>query len=202
MEKYNRVVALDISSKTGWAIFQGGKLEKYGLFSLPKRIKEYGLYPESYILAATAMVDLIYTISVDKNTVYVIEETNSSRSRYTQKILEYIHCLFLDRFFSTTDSNFPKEVIYISTSIWRKAVGVVMSKEDKKNNFKISKAKREGKSKSDLGVKGKVTAKHLSVRHVNEKYGLNLKLKNNNEADAIALGEAYLSGAVRADGII
>ena len=150
------------------------------------------------------MVDLIFTIPVDRNTMYVIEETNGSRARYTQKILEYIHCLFLDRFFELKNSlfDFPQEVIYISTSMWRKAIGIVMSKEDKKNNSKILKAKKEGRSKTDLGIRGKVTTKHLSVRHVNDKFGLNLKLKNNNEADSICLAEAYLAGAVRADGII
>jgi hypothetical protein len=49
-------------------------------------------------------------------------------------------------------------------------------------------------------VKGKVTTKHLAVRLVNSVYGLGLKQKDNNDADAICLGLAFFAGAQPCDG--
>jgi hypothetical protein len=71
----------------------------------------------------------------------------------------------------------------MDTSEWRKIVGLWMSKEDKKNNRQVSIGKK----------RGKITKKHLSVRMVNEKFNKSLKLKDNDEADAILLGLAYVT---------
>jgi hypothetical protein len=58
-----------------------------------------------------------------------------------------------------------------------------MNKEDLKNNRDVKAGKK----------RGKISKKHLAVRMVNEKYGKKLKLKDNDEADAILMGQAYCS---------
>jgi hypothetical protein len=51
-----------------------------------------------------------------------------------------------------------------------------------------------------LGIKGKVTKKHLSVRWVNETFGFNMKVKDNDICDAVCLGSAYIKGCKVCDG--
>jgi hypothetical protein len=81
-----------------------------------------------------------------------------------------------------------------------------MSKDDKINNKVLKKAKelaaatKSKLDKSKVGIKGAVTKKHLAIRFVNATYGLDLKVKDNDIADAICLGAAYLNGARTCDG--
>ena len=63
-----------------------------------------------------------------------------------------------------------------------------MSKEQKKNN------------KQRIG--SKVTLKHVAVRKANQFFQLELKQKDNDIADAILLGVAFLQGAQVSDGIV
>jgi hypothetical protein len=212
------VLALDISTKTGFAVLdQDLKLITKGLVKLPKKISEYGIYPWSYIIATEDIADSLIELIVDyKPDFIVIEETNGSRARYTQKVLEFLHASFLvkykkaglDSWTSDPDSTFWNldKVKYVNSSEWRKVLGLLMSKQDKKNNQTLNKAKRNAENsglaldKTALGIKGKVTKKHLSVRYVNEKFGLFLKIKDNDIADAICLGTAYIKGAKVCDG--
>lgn len=203
-----RVLALDISSKTGWALLEGeaGKANPVivdrGLVELGAPIVAFGEYPSCYLLAAEAQAANLAQLSArfDPDMV-VIEETNLGKSRYVQKFLEFLHCTTLREL-----RNVKQIPVYISSSNWRSALGLQMSKEDKKNNGKLSKAKRiaaqEGKKldKAGLGIKGRIGKKHLSVRYVNAHFGLNLKMKDNDVADAICLGTAYLVGANLCDG--
>jgi hypothetical protein len=69
---------------------------------------------------------------------------------------------------------------YMDPSEWRKIVDLKLSKADKDNNKAVKKKEK----------RGKITRKHLSVRMVNEKFGKSLKIKDNDEADAILLGFA------------
>jgi Holliday junction resolvasome RuvABC endonuclease subunit len=83
-----------------------------------------------------------------------------------------------------------------------------MTKADKSANTKLSQAKSNAKhtgkklDKVSLGIKGKITKKHLAIRWVNETYNLNLAMKDNDAADAIALASSYLLNAPICDGII
>lgn len=134
----------------------------------------------------------------------VVEETNLGKNRYSQKSLEFTHAYFLLQMSKSICKDVP--IVYLSTSQWRTAVGLEMSKEDKKSNAKLSKAKKavggdvRKVDKKALGVAGKVTKKHLAVRKANELFGLTLKLKDNDIADALLLGTAYFLGAVACDG--
>jgi hypothetical protein len=54
--------------------------------------------------------------------------------------------------------------------------------------------------KKALGLKGRVTKKHVAVIEANRRFGLDFKQKDNDIAEAILLGVAYLSGAPICDG--
>src|ERR1017187_3023288 len=205
-----KVLALDVSTKTGWAVFDNSdgmplieRLTKYGLIKNPDKIDTYGKYPWSYLNAASAMgqqiLALAHTVKPD---VIVIEETNGSRgSRYTQKILEFLHCCILERLV-----NLEIPVYYINSSSWRSTLGLVLSKEDKKANKKLKVAKKlsaaTGKklNRTELGIRGIVNKKHIAIRYVNETYCKNFLVKDNDICDAICLGTAYLKGCSICDG--
>jgi hypothetical protein len=100
------------------------------------------------------------------------------------------------------------KTFYIDTSTWRSVLGQKASKEDKKNNALINKLKKQSKTlkefnkkKKDLGLKGTRGVKHRSIDFVNNLYPeLNLKMKSNDVADALALGLAYLAGCKISEG--
>jgi Holliday junction resolvasome RuvABC endonuclease subunit len=196
------IVSLDISTQTGFAIFDGQKYVKSGTIFLDgpttSEIKSKP-YPLSYVERSRAVADVIVDLVSQANPdIVVIEETNKAKARYTQKLLEFIHLQVLQRLYSLLPNC---KVVYLNTSSWRKTLNIKVSKEDRKNNAKVNEAKRKKQSKKELGLKGKITTKHLSVRFVNQTLGLNLKMKDNNEADALALALAYLMGASLVSGV-
>jgi hypothetical protein len=201
-----KVLALDLSSKAGWAVLNDSKLEAHGLIQLGKTILSFDKYPWAYYLAAQEQADAVCAkVKEVQPDVVVVEETNLGRNRYSQKFLEFLHCMVLDRY-PLNASGEPIRIVYISSGVWRKTIGMEMSAEDRRNNSKLSRAKSYAKhtgqklDKGALGIKGRINKKHLAVRYVNANYGLNLKMKDNDIADAICLGTAFLMGASTCDG--
>jgi hypothetical protein len=202
-----KVLALDVSKRCpGWAWFEDGKPTKYGAFPNEKSIQEYGPYPWNYLAAAhDTAAQLLGLVTKLRPGVIVIEETNGSKSRYTQKTLEFCHALLL-QLLQVWVVQSGGTVVYLNTSDWRKTLKVQLSTEDKKQNAKLSKAKRKAAATGEkldrkaLGIRGKVNKKHVAVRWANAEYGLTLKHKDNDIADALALGTAYLRGAPHCDG--
>lgn len=196
-----RVLSLDISTSTGWALFVEGKLESSGLlpkvliedFNVNKDPQKSPAYPYNIVTAAEKVVDQIEDLIATLGGVgaLVVENTNKGKNRNTQRALEFIHLTFLKRI----QNKLPMS--YMDTSEWRKAVGMWMSKEDKKANAALSKAKKAAAAagqkvdKKALGIKGSVNKKHLAVRMSNDLYGLTLKQKDNDIADAILMGRAF-----------
>ncbi|WNM70300.1 hypothetical protein [Myxococcus phage Mx1] len=202
-----RVLGLDLSTRPGWSFFEGDQLVSFGNLSLDKTIYEYGMYPWNYVGATEDVGALLFDKVLELNPdVVVIEETNLGKSRYAQKTLEFIHLDVLRRLRRWMQERPDREVIYLSSSSWRQALGLQMSKEDKKNNAKLAKAKKKAEEwgvkldKKAIGVKGKINKKHVALRFVNETFGLNLKVKQNDAADAICLAAAYIAGATPCDG--
>ena len=205
-----RILALDLStSRTGLALFVREepipKLVEYAVVEHDDVIASYGAYPFSFVTALSLMADRV-TARVEqlRPDIVVIEETNSSKARYTQKALEMLHCLVLQRL---QRLGYTSETVkYISTGVWRKAAGIELTKEQKKQNTRLSAAKRRAKmrgeklDKAELGIVGKVTKKHIAVTAVNLKFGLTLKKKDNDIAEAILLGLAYALGAAVCNG--
>ena len=201
-----RIVGLDISTKSGWSHFNGSTLVAFVTLRLETNIEGFGPYPFCYDEASEAMAALLLAKCAEiQPHVIIIEETNMGRARYTQKILEFIHKAILRKL---SQSGYPGQVLYVNSSGWRKALKIGMSKEDKGLNNKLSRAKSEAKhtgkklDKAALGIKGKITKKHLALRWVNENYNLNLGMKDNDAADAICLVASYLANVPICDGKI
>lgn len=195
-----RVLSLDISSKTGWALVVSSDkaidLEEYGM--IQKSSEPIGKYPANFVDWANQVFDEIKKL-IDrlKPDMLVIEETVAgSKAVYSQKILEWIHYL-VAKFIK--ESNI--EAVYQLTGTWRAEVGCVMTNDEKKKN----KAVREYKKKiqAETGVKpmaaydingkriGIVGKKHVNVRRANEVFEKFLKRplqkKDEDEADALLL---------------
>ncbi len=184
-----KIIALDLSSNTGWAKFEFNQFKcdllDYGLIELDKKIDYFTSWEDPEIFwnifhSAKAFADNIYDKLILKEEFpyqVVIERTNLGRQRSSQTFLEWLHFCFLMKMIGS-----EQELFYLDSSQWRKAVGMLMSKEDKKNNQDVKKGKK----------RGKITKKHLSVRLVNDlfkdKLRAPLKLKDNDISDAILLG--------------
>lgn len=187
-----RVLTLDLSTSTGWALLtEGAALCGYGVIQVDTaQFKRALPYPSSYMHIARTVARRVETLWLqERPTVVVIEEVNLGRDRYAQKMLDFIHfavCEFLE--------SMNTKVVFVSSSDWRKKLEIKLSASDKKNNSLVLKAKKSGVSKKTLGVKGRVNKKHLAIRWVNERYQLSLKAKDDDIADAICLGAAYWSG--------
>jgi hypothetical protein len=216
------LLALDISQKTGFAVFVDGKLTECGTLFTDKTVSDFGTYPRNYVEFSKFIAALIYSglVLKFKPDRIVIEETNPGREVYSQKKLEQIHYSFINQLI---ESGRCDRVSYLRTGEWRKAVTAKQNSEEKKLNSKISreKAKRNASIMSDknltteqktkaiklpIKIDGKVAGrkgrKHVSIRVANELFGLSLKRKDEDAAEAALLGQAFLNGAVACDGTI
>jgi hypothetical protein len=233
-----KVLAFDLSTKTGWALFDNEKLICYGqLKSAVIGDESSPNYPQNYIDMANKMGQEVKRNIISSKPDYIVtEETNKGKNRYSQKQLEFIH------FAVNTLAEY--KIHYIDTSEWRSLLGITLDKEQRKDNrtingarkdefdkvFKICyetdklslqmnlskclnkreqnkvnkeynksttiKAKQMMKSyryKEEGKVVGKITCKTLSVNYVNERFSLQLKKKDNDVADAICIGQAFIN---------
>ena len=174
-------LGLDLSTHTGWALFNKTTLLDCGIVThKPDQRHLHPNYPINYVECAEKIAsDLLGIIEVNNVDCVIIEETNQmARNRYDQKILEFIHFAIN----SALRSKKTIERVYLSTSQWKKLLSIKLSAEQKKHN-KLVKEKK---------AKGKVTNKHLTVAAINKYYNLDLLIKDNDKADAIALVSAFL----------
>lgn len=192
-----RVLSLDISTKTGWSLLLSGDILVLEAFGKIDAITEpIGRYPETYIdwayLCYNKIVDLIDSLHPD---VLVIEETCAgSKSVYSQKILEYIHFLVAKLIKETNI-----KAVYLLTGAWRSEVGAKMTKEESKHNkmVKLYKETHGTKLAYDVNGKriGKLTKKHINIRRANEVFGAFLRTplrkKDEDTADSLMLGYCY-----------
>ncbi len=201
-----RVLALDISTKTGWALFISNNdvlaknygndivLESYG--KIEQIHTPDGAYPASFVDWAYAcyneIVALVDRLAPD---VLIIEETAAgSKAIYTQKILEWIHFLVAKMIKECKIS-----VVYIMTEQWRRETGCLMSKAESKRNKEVKKYKEKNNTKVAYDAEGKrigrITRKHVNIRRANEVFGQYLKeplrKKDEDTADSLLLGYCY-----------
>jgi hypothetical protein len=197
-----RVLALDVSTKTGWATFIDGRLADYGTEFPDKKVGDFGSYPMNYVRLAEHLVDSLAKKVLERfaapGTEVVIEETNASRQNYSQKILEYLHFCLNRRL-----HGYGLKVSYVRTGEWRRAIGATQNAEERKLNAKIRRIKQKTGSKL-AKIEGKVvgrrTQKHYALRAVNELFGIELPRKMEDAGEAILLGAAYLKGVPLCDG--
>lgn len=192
-----RVLSLDISTKTGWSLLISGDridLESYGKISAIT--EPQGQYPDNYVewayLCYSKIVELIDSLTPD---VLVIEETCAgSKNVYSQKILEFIHFLVAKLIKET-----KIKVVYLLTGTWRTEVGAKMTKEESKHNKYVKEYKELHKVEiaRDINGKriGKLTKKHINIRRANEVFGefleKPLRKKDEDTADSLMLGYCY-----------
>jgi hypothetical protein len=191
----NKVLSLDISSKTGWAISEIDevanifKLLETG--TLTKESKPDIKYPEDYVVWAqncfSAILGLINKYNPD---VLVIEETSKgSKNNFSQKILEFIHYLVAVHIQMT-----KIKAHYFMTGEWRRICGCLLTNEEKKRNKEVSKQHSNGVKvvKNAEGKRiGKIGKKHINIRRCNEIFNLGLIRKDEDRADAILLNYSY-----------
>lgn len=216
------VLALDLSTKTGFALLkkegESCLLLESGSWALGTTIESHGEYPLGFILAAEKVgamaLELVERFKPD---VVVIEESNPGRAgRYTQKFIEWMHLSVLARL----RANGLDKVKYVSTSEWRgrtlglsvastKKMAKPLLKEYNTLKKQFDAAPKKSPERKDLEQKlktvkndlinrciwHKVDKKSISVAFVNLTYGKNLAKGQNDEADAICLGTAFIRGA-------
>ena len=206
-----KVLVFDISGSTGFALFdseQPAKPVEFGTITLDQPAKKYGRHPWGYVLAAHALSKKLTAKVVEvQPEVIVIEETNGARSRFTQKFLEYCHLSLLRDLARVCEPlvGMP-EVVYVNTSDWRSKMDVRLTPDDKRQNARLSRNKRKAKEKGEkldkkaLGIRGRTTIKHVAIRRANELFGLDLIAKDDDIADALLIGSAYLRGVAHCNG--
>lgn len=185
-----RIIGLDLSTYTGFAKMINGVLSEVGKVDTQGVLRDHQIPEYNSIYQARAIANRLVNHIVSFNPdMIVIEQTNLGKDRHDQKTLEFVHFAVLDMLEGLKMDN---RVVYVDTSAWKTALGIKLSKEQRKHNSILSKAKKEAKLKglqlkSSKKGQGKITSKHLSVAWVNEKFGLKLLLNENDTADAIAL---------------
>lgn len=198
----NRVLALDISTKTGWAVVDMSK-KSFKLIqagTLPKVSEpDTAKYPINYIHWARKCSQYIYDLIEEyKPDEFVIEETSKgSKNNMSQKIIEFIHFQVALFFLNSDLAGIAYPRTYFLTEEWRRICGCVMTKEEKKQNAEVRKQHKKGikvaKSKENNRI-GLIGKKHVNVRVANSVYGLDLILKDEDRADALLLAHAlYLT---------
>ena len=211
------LLALDLSTSTGWAIFTDSGPTDCGIIT--KRV-EWGdaEYPRNFILVADDIADQVMGVlrSHPNITDVVVEEINktSSRfgSRHAQKILDMIHYTVTKALFSL-----PVRVHYINTSDWRRILGLSVADTRKRAKpflLELKRLKKElslatdkaskklAKDKLDthkaqlrkLCIHGKIDKKSISVAYCNATWGTDFKKGDDDIADAHCQAQAYLLG--------
>lgn len=199
-----RFMALDISTKTGYAIFDDNNLIQHGLINLQKPahykadVKTFADlpedYPNSFIETAEALAkQCLDTFLLHDCELVIIEHTEKGKARLSQRLLEWINYAVYQEF---RKRSIPTRYIFVSD--WRNIVKCYLKywPEYKTWNSKIAKLKKAAiptKSgakiaKIDGKIVTRVDQKKLSIILANEAFGLNLK--DDNIADAVNIGRA------------
>jgi hypothetical protein len=202
-KKHTRFIALDISTNTGYAIFDNEGLTKYGVFTIKAShykadVKCYSdfpkEYPNNFMVAAQKIADECLRI-IEENKIdrVVIEHPESAKQRLSQRLLEWTHYALVLRLQAARI-----DFRYLLVHDWRSVVNCYIKNwpEHQKWNQKIRAAKKKAIPTKSGAICAKIDGKRvaainqkkLSIILANEKYGLTIK--DDNIADAINLGRA------------
>jgi Holliday junction resolvasome RuvABC endonuclease subunit len=188
-----KILSFDTSTKSGWCFSEcdSDSFKIIASGAIPKRSEPQLVYPQSYyVWAKDCYQDLMAIIkNYPDFDVLVLEETVKSRNSFSQKILEFIHFQLVE--FIVNNQIKSK---YYRPSEWRKIVGASLTKTEKEKNKQVRKEHKKGNKvvKDESGKRiGLVGKKNVSIRFINEYFGLNFKRKNEDEAEAICLSLAH-----------
>lgn len=223
-----KLLALDLSTSTGWSVFDGTKVLSYGTLEkvttreYKQEIRSFKDYPDSYpmnLMESAAKVAKMCGELYDEYQpdIVVIEEINKGRARISQKLLGFIQMAVADILLSKGAT-----LKFLTSDCWRNITKCRSSKEEKNFNAKISRIKKKRKKELEKKVKageitkeeaakkaklpakidGKVVGrkgtKDYALRRVKEIFDIDMKKKENDAADALLLG---LAGAVAYGGM-
>lgn len=202
MDTPKRYISLDLSTNTGYAIFEheshAYNLIKYGVFT--KKVKNYKAnirsfkdftddYPENYLITANTISAMcINIILVNEIDCVVIEHPEHGKQRMSQRLLEWVHLTLIQKL-----RKLQVPFKYILVKDWRQIVNCYIKNfpELHEQNKQIRKIKNKtGKKIATIEGKriGCINQKKLSIIIANNTYNLNIK--NDNIADAINMGRA------------
>lgn len=202
------VLAIDLSTKPGVAIFKDDKLIHASTCFNDKTTKDFDKYPYSYIEFCKYTINRLFIYIQSLGYKWhnfdniVLEETTASKQNYSQKILEFLHHDLL-----LTLSNLSGKIVYIRDGTWKKINEVERSKEEKANNAKIKKLKQKSgkrvirKDEEGNAVR-KVTRHDVYIRRCNDIFGTSYDRKQEDTAAACLLGRAFILGAPICDGTL
>lgn len=160
-----RIIGLDLSTKTGWAVLDDSVLQTYGLVTVETR--SFSLpYPSNLCAAAQSMgSSLIDTIRpfidgarhAGRVVEVVIEDTNlgPDSQRYAQKILEFIHCQVVGVLLK--EGIVPR---YVDSMVWRKHSGALMDPAHREHNASLIAAKEKEIEAAEVRVQEIVDRKY------------------------------------------
>lgn len=214
------VLGLDLSLHTGYAVFQGpNEIIAYGLIEsvvedyrsqITKHSELPSVYPRNFIVAAEDVASKCQQIwQAFKPDLVVIEHTEGSSRRFSQRLLEFIH-------FAVTKSLYNDQVTfkYLLNSDWRRPLNCYISQwpEVIRWNRRVASLKRKAARtrtgarvarlnsrvppelvelyreyvpNSRADIVRRIDHKDLSIKIANDAFGL--KLDDDNIADAINL---------------
>ena len=192
-----RLLCLDLSTTaTGWSIFDLDTkiLLEYGVIKPQKKgLAKLG-YPEQQLRKLQDLSDQLKQLLATKEPIEVIliEEINRGIARLTQKVLDALHFMFLDRI-----EHRIKIVRYRDSdgaTGWRKRLGLRLTEADKElNRINGIANRRRKKGTPKLKI---INKKHLACRFVNLKYGttfnVDVQPTDGDICDSIGLGHSYL----------
>lgn len=176
------LLALDLSVlSTGYCFMDySGKVLETGTI-LPEKYKNHtkDRYPRKTIRninsAVSQIQDLFDQYSENHEIVdVVIEEINAGKTgTKTTKILSWVQGLLLNSL------GFDVNYHFLTSSTWRSILNLKFRPEHKVHNKKSAK-------------KDRITFKHLAIGLVNERYQIEFGYEDNDTAEAICIGLAYL----------
>ena len=217
------LLAIDLSSKPGFARYVNGVLVEYGTLFQEREYKDCGQYPLNFLTMTEEVVKdvlaVLYEFHADdlRDIAVVLEETCGGHG-YAIKKLEFLHCLL----------NFKLREIgivprYVRDGTWKAAVGAHQNDEEKRFNARISRQKKKKKeaflkdnpgaekvpsfrAKLDLDGSGKakvvrkLDVKDYYIRALREHFGIQLAYEEEDAAAAILVGYSFLNGCSVCDG--
>lgn len=204
-----RFIALDISTNTGYALFEGSELIAYDTFTIKvnkykadvKKFSDFPIeYPLNFITTAEAIAQQCFDIIQQNNIQHVvIEHPEAAKQRLSQRLLEWTHYALIVKLQAARI-----DFRYLLVHDWRNVVKCYIKHwpEYAKYNQKVRSAKQKAiptktgrkLAKLDGRVVSTINQKKLSILLANQKYGL--EINDDNIADAINLGRAAIELAI------
>lgn len=200
-----KILSLDPSSRTGYSIFDNGKLIKFGL--LEKEIRNFTFnvssynqlpkdYPVNLLDSSTWIAKEIMVIIKAHNIKHVVlEHTEGSSRRFSQRYLEWLHMSLVLAFLKH-----GIEFKYLLNSDWKKVTKCYLKHwpEYDKHNKEVRKMKKKATptasgakvARKDGKVLTVIDTKRLSCLLASQRVGK--EIDNDNIADSILIGYAAI----------